>query len=500
MDSCGPRPCRFGRWMSRLLEDKTMKFKRQAVLLLLLFSVLFSLFACAPASAPNVEPTGSAFGTTQAPIEESTPAAPEPQPEPRVELTIDEEHSKKGLISFSVKYRVEGDFMLYLANEDGIISGYPSLSKSITEVRGSSEDSDAVLLEQSFEDVMLVPTTSHLVAYDRTADVEYSVEIDRAYALAENPFIFAALSDVHYNRYYSEGPDDALYAFDNALDFIDSLEANFVAIAGDLSSRGEVSAYEAYNQAIEDRIYPVYTCTGNHDDRGVSSGNWKRYINTDIQSNLNVVNVAKNGLDFVYKPYDLKGDVFVFLSQVRWEYGSASSSTILDASQLDWLEDVLEEYKDQTVYLFFHSFLCGPDGEGHTGVGNLSNGKYEYDLPYTYGASDEVRFRALLKEYKNVMWFSGHSHWMFEMDVYNPITNFSNFDGEYAYMIHVPSVTEPRYIGPDDSSRTGMNGKSSQGWICYDYGDTVVFLPVEFTTGEFLYSYMEIVHTGALAD
>lgn len=479
-----------------------MKFKRQAVALLLLFSVLFSLFACAPAGQiPGDETTGAHSDATQAPTEESATAAPEPQPEPRIELTIDEAHSKKGVISCSVKFRTEGEFMLYPATEDGIIEGAPAWNESVVKVQGTSKEPDAVLLEQSFEDVLLVPKTSHLVAYDRVADVEYSVEIDSAYALAELPFTFAALSDVHYNRYYSNGTDDdALYAFDNALNFIDSLEADFVAIAGDLSTRGEASAYQYYNAAIEGRLYPVYTCAGNHDDRGISGGNWKNYINTDIQTNRNVVNVAKNGLDFVYKPHDLGGDVFVFLSQVRWEYGSKSSSTILDQSQLDWLEAVLEEYKDQTVYLFFHSFMCGPDGEGHTGVGNLSNGKYEYDLPYTYGASDEVRFRALMQEYKNVMWFSGHSHWAFEMEVYNSDTNFSNFDGEYAYMIHVPSVTEPRTIGPDDSARTGLNGVSSQGWICYDYGDTVVFVPVEFTTGEFLYQYMEIVHTGDLAD
>ena len=158
-------------------------------------------------------------------------------------------------------------------------------------------------------------------------------------------------------------------------------------------------------------------------------------------------------------------------------------------------EYVLEEYKDNTVYLFFHTFMCGPDGEGHTGVGNLSNGKYEYDLPYTYGASDEARFRSLMQEYKNVVYFSGHSHWMIELDIYNPETNFSNFDGEYAYMVHIPSVTEPRYIGDDDSKRTGMNGVISQGWVVYDYGDTVVLVPVEFYSGEFMYEYMEIIHT-----
>lgn len=479
-----------------------MNFKRQAILFLLLFSMIFSLFACAPAEqTPDAETTGSnAPTTTQAPTEEATTAAPEPQLEPRIELVIDEENSKKGLISFTLKYRVEGDFMLYLANDEDIFEDYPALSESATKVEGATEDPNAVLHEETFEDVMLIPETSRLIAYDRATETEYSVEIDSAYALGEMPFIFAALSDVHYGRYYSKGPDDALFAFDNALDFIDSLEADFVGIAGDLSNSGEQSSYIYYSEAIDDRLYPVYTCTGNHDDKGITNGNWKRYINTDITTNPDVVNVARNGLDFVYKPYNLKGDVFVFLSQVRWQYGNKNTHTILDQSQLDWLEDVLEEYKDETVYLFFHTFMCGPDGEGHTGVGNLSNGKYEYDLPYTYGASDEVRFRALMKEYKNVMYFSGHSHWMFELEKYNSNTNFSNFDGEYAYMVHVPSVTEPRYIGDGDSNRTGMNGQKSQGWICYDYGDTVVLLPVEFSTGEFLYEYMEMVHTGDLAD
>ncbi len=480
-----------------------MNFKRQALLFLLLFSMIFSLFACAPAQTPDAETTGSSPVTTQGPTEESTTAAPEPQEEPRIELSIDEENSKKGLISFTVKYRVEGEFMLYLANEDGIIEGIPALNESTTNVQGTSEDPNEVLFEESFEDVMLVPETSHLVAYDRDADVEYPVEIDRAYALAEMPFTFAALSDVHYNRYnYSGQGDDGVVYFDAALDFIDTLEVDLVAIAGDISNGGEADAYEKFNDAIEDRLYPVYTCTGNHDDKAVTNGNWLRYMNTDIQNpnNSSIVNVAKNKLDFVYKPRGMGGDVFVFLSQVRWEYGSVSSSTILDQSQLDWLEDVLEEYKEQDVYLFFHTFMCGPDGEGHTGVGNLSNGKYEYDLPYTYGGADEVRFRELMQEYTNVLYFSGHSHWMFEMEEYNPITNYSNFDGEYAHMIHVPSVTEPRYIGPDDSNRTSMNGQSSQGWIVYDYGDTIVLLPIEFTTGEFLYEYMEIIHTGELAD
>ena len=471
-----------------------MDFKRQTVSFLLLISMILALFACTSVQTQDTETTETTV-VTQAPTEEATTVAPEPQMEPRIELTIDEEKSKKGLISFSVEFRIEGDFILYMADENGIIEDSPLVTESVRNVRGATEDPNKILFEESFEDVMLVPGTSHFIAYDCISGVEYTLEIDTTYSLSTQVFVFGALSDVHYGRYYSEGPDDALFAFDNALDFLDALEVDFVGISGDLSNRGETLSYQYYSKTIRNRLYPVYTCTGNHDDKGITNGNWSRYVNTDIQTNSDVVNISSNGLDFVYKPYSLNGDVFVFLSQVRWEYGNVNSSTILDQSQLDWLEDVLEEYKDNTVYLFFHTFMCGPDGEGHTGVGNLSNGKYEYDLPYTYGASDEARFRSLMQEYKNVVYFSGHSHWMIELDIYNPETNFSNFDGEYAYMVHIPSVTEPRYIGDDDSKRTGMNGVISQGWVVYDYGDTVVLVPVEFYSGEFMYEYMEIIHT-----
>ena len=82
---------------------------------------------------------------------------------------------------------------------------------------------------------------------------------------------------------------------------------------------------------------------------------------------------------------------------------------------------------------------------------------------------------------------------MFEMEIYNEETNYSNFEGEYCHMVHVPSVTEPRWIGENDTERTGKNGEESQGWLVYDYGDTTVWLPIDFISGTVYTEYMEII-------
>ena len=186
--------------------------------------------------------------------------------------------------------------------------------------------------------------------------------------------------------------------------------------------------------------------------------------------------------------------MFVFLNVVAYDYANKQLRALRGA-QIDWLAEICEEHKEDNVYLFFHLFMCGPDGQGHTGVGNIMNpGGYTYPLPFKYGNADERSFRILMKKYPNVVFFSGHSHWMFEMEKYGEQANYSNFGGEYCHMVHVPSVTEPRWIGDNDTNRTGKNGESSQGWIAYDYGEQTVLVPIDFVTGTIYTEYMEIIH------
>ncbi len=309
----------------------------------------------------------------------------------------------------------------------------------------------------------------------------------------EKLYSFGALSDVHFNRYNgSLTGDDACVTFPNALNFFNELGVEAVGISGDISADGERNAFEKFNTITSEFDFPVYTCTGNHD---VSSyytlKNWQELINTGVYGENKadgVKAVASNGLDFVYAPESLGGDAFIFLSQYQWDYGEAHSRILTDA-QLDWLEGQLEIYKDNTVYLFFHTFLNNPiEGENpHMGEGNLENnvGRH-YNLAFTEGCPDEVRFEDMMDKYENVVFFNGHSHWAYDMQEFNPQLNITNYGGEYATMVHVSSVSSPRRTTAniDDSSEHYM--RSSEGTLVEVYEDRIVFTACEFLKGQFL--------------
>ena len=392
-------------------------------------------------------------------------------------MEIDANASSEGVINVTFGFEgLEGEFTLKLADENKNALDYFT---SVFVKNVTAEDYKETVSR------LIVPSgCKYFIATDENEYV-YFVKIPEEYLLTQTQYSFGALSDVHMNK------GDYLTA---ALNFLDKVGVDFVGISGDLSSSGEITSFNKFNQAIKDRGYKVYTSSGNHDAAGVKNGNWIEYINLGITEDDEVVIIAENGIDFVYVPKKAENNVFVFLCQTEWIYPASPGDTILEGSQLDWLEQVLEAYKDRRVFLFFHTFLAGADGNTETAVGNLKNpGGYTYPLCFAQGEADEVRFRELMKKYKNVIFLSGHSHWMFELEIYNENLNVSNFDGEYGYMVHIPSVCEPRWIGEDDTSRTSKTGKASEGWIIEITEGGVVLIPVDFIKGVYYTEYMELI-------
>ncbi len=395
-------------------------------------------------------------------------------------IEIDEQSSSVGKISCSlILEEVNGEFSVYYANKDKQkLPYYNKLSDLIADAEDNCIEIDNLILPSDCE---------YIIATD-DKEYDYFVKIPDKYLFSDKNYTFGSLSDVHSNLGSF---------FDGALDFFDNYgEIDFVAISGDISDGAEKDLLW-FNETIKDRLYKVYTTTGNHDESSVNSGLWLEYVNTGITTDTEVVDIGANGLDFVYIPEKNQDSVFVFLSQTSWRYlqnPTGTEYTLLTQEQLTWLETVLERYKDKTVLLYFHTFLSAPDGTQESAVGNLRNpGGYAYDLPYSYGAADEVAFRALMKKYKNVVYFSGHSHWMFELEKYNENLNVSSFDGEYCYMVHNPSVCSPRWIGETDTRRTDMSGKNSEGWIIEMYDDAMILIPVDFLSQTFYTEYMKII-------
>lgn len=305
-------------------------------------------------------------------------------------------------------------------------------------------------------------------------------------------YVFGALSDVHFNRYKRSLADDSRLTFRNALDFLDGCGVSLVGMSGDLSNRAEKESFIEFNKYASEQSFPVYTCTGNHDCHTANEtrfDDWRQYINTGVygEEKREGVELAPDGLSFVYAPSQAGGDVFIFLSQLYWDYGREDSK-LLESYQLDWLERQLEKHSDVTVYLFFHTFLADDKGNEELGEGNMVNsGGATYDLVYTPGTSDEVRFRELLKENKNVIFLNGHSHWSYDMQKYNPGMNVTDYDGTYCTMVHVSSVSSPRSVKRDTSEDvTENNLLKSEGLLVKVYEDRIVFTAVDFLRGVFL--------------
>lgn len=314
---------------------------------------------------------------------------------------------------------------------------------------------------------------------------------------SEPLYRFGALSDVHFNRYRLSLTDDAMIAFPNALNFLEDFGVSLVGISGDLSNKSELDSFKKYSSVISEYDFPVYTSTGNHDvnDNFVQS-DWNKYVNAGVfgeTKDKGIVEAASNGLDFVYAPDGEDGDIFIFYSQYQWSYKHEDSRLLTDA-QLDWLETQLEKYSDNTVFLFFHTFLANDsDEDPYSGVGNLINDKgVYYNLMFTRGTADETRFRRILSEHKNVVFFSGHSHWAFDMQKLNPRLNISDFDGEYCTMVHISSVSSPRTIKNGDTKEKERFLRQSEGYLVSVYPDRIVLTGIDFYMHEML-SYANYV-------
>ena len=324
---------------------------------------------------------------------------------------------------------------------------------------------------------------------DETLEI-FDIPEEKRADRGEAVYSFGSISDLHFNRYDLEnGADVAETTFARALDFFNEADVSLVAMPGDISTDGEKEAFEAFNRIASQYDFPVYTTTGNHDLRKYyEKENWREYMNSGAYDETpaeGIINVSDNGLDFVYKNAE-SGDVFIFLNQTSNNYGLLFNA-LLQNSQLSWLEAQLEEHKDETVYLFFHTFLNSANGNPLMSTGNLQNELgWSYPLFYTQGATDEIKLRELLRVYDNVFFFNGHSHWAYHLQTLNPDLNISKNGEDGATFVHVSSVSSPRITGDYQVLWEGTDPTMSEGYLIEVYEDTILLMGVDFVNGKIL--------------
>lgn len=421
-----------------------------------------------------------------------TPPADAQPDSAAVEMRFDDDLSGSAAGSLAVTAQADGEYSLYWGDADGekLIAHAGSRDVPYTEFAtvtvkngaGETELPDFLAIPQGAQSVLIYGGDTLAGAYDLP---------DEKLASTAFTYSFGALSDVHFNRYNKSGTgDDACITFPAALDFFDDFDVTMVAMSGDLSKNGEKSAYEKFNSIASRYDFPVFSCKGNHDcGSGYTLEDWQANINPTVYGDApreGVLNVADNGLDFVFRGPETYGDVFIFFSQIAWQYILPTSRIVTDA-QLDWLQQQLETYKNERVYLFFHTFLLAPSGNPLMGEGNLLTKSLSfYPLFFSAGAKDERRFRTLMETYKNVTFFNGHSHWAHYLQKLNPNLNITDYDGTTATMVHISSVTSPRISSNTTLLWTSDTMKRSEGYLVTVYPDHYVLTACDFLQNQML--------------
>lgn len=388
-----------------------------------------------------------------------------------------------------------------------------------------------------------------VVVYKKSEQVyTYNIPADKQFKASEKSYTFGSLSEPHFTRYSSVAEDDAVPAMDKAMEFLDNEGIRFVAMSGDLSQAGEQLAFDRFNEALAKHPdMTVLTAIGNHDSRTTLSTSNKSLLDTSVSrwynsitstyftvdedgtvhNKLNGHEILANdaltnpiatvyketedgeeidttvpGLDFVT---EAGGNIFIFFNNIAKTGEVYDTDKLVTTGQMDWLEEQLENYKDKNVFLYQHYYLCVNTLESdavdyNNCTGDLKNtGNYSYDLDYkdVVKTTSGKNLQSLLTQYKNTTIITGHSHWQYSMQELNKGINFGRLaNGNGGTMIHLSSVTEPRYIADEDANRTSLNGYASEGTTITTYEDCTVYNNIDFQNEQYEAYATYIVPTG----
>jgi 3',5'-cyclic-AMP phosphodiesterase len=148
-------------------------------------------------------------------------------------------------------------------------------------------------------------------------------------------------------------------------------DADLVLIAGDLADLGDRDSYVRLKDTLADLTVPVHITIGNHDDRPV-------FLDV-FGANL----AAETG--FIDQVIDIKGYRIILLDSAI-EHGRHDGR--LEAEQLDWLGDRLDEAADKPVIVILHHHA----NPLHTAVDEimLQNGAAFADVLSSHGDVRQV--------------------------------------------------------------------------------------------------------------
>ncbi len=311
-----------------------------------------------------------------------------------------------------------------------------------------------------FIDVNVAPREAKSIGiYNTAGEYQGTIELAdfRPDYTSDPLYSFGLLSDVHIGRSGANADTD----FERALNFFNAKGVNHTCICGDITQDGTEAQLATYEEIALQSATPVYTTSGNHDatPSGINASRWEQYTGYPLVFEQSV---EKNG----------KVDHFLFFGMSVWNFGEAYS-----IQSMAWLESKLEEYRNDRCFIITHLFF--PDR-----AGNLND---IYPEGNWLRGAQLAKLQNLCDRYLNSLWFSGHSHWEWQLQKYQDRANiyrkYEGFTPVSGWCVHVPSCGVP--ITSNGASRED-NTAGSEGAIVEVYEDHIDILGIDFKNGKYL--------------
>lgn len=340
----------------------------------------------------------------------------------------------------------------------------------------------------------------HISVYDNEGNIVGTIPLGHLQPQEEEPlYKFGLLSDIHvdtsdynYSQYINTYPysDEGQGDFQRAIKWLlDNENVDMFCACGDLSQNGTTSEFAMPQGVISNYLptskgVPFYTCTGNHDVKTAGGNGFGTYfLRSFEQSWTGMTNFERSTAfneSFCFdKAVGDKTDHFIFFSMYSYSLGSTASP--YNDADITWLRGKLDAWKNERVFVFTHLFF--PDYAGNLGRVNGSGGIYP--SRNWLGGSQLTTLSGFLSAYPNAIWFSGHSHWKWDLQRYQKNLNVDRYGTNGAWTVHVPSLALPI-----DSDYTNLNSETeanrvekpleSQGGVVYVYADRIEIRGIDF--------------------
>ncbi len=368
-----------------------------------------------------------------------------------------------------------GMYYLYWADDTKALEGYSYITKLNLdkESRSFNFDEFTAIPAGATKIIALRSDTEPTVKTVAASAAVYDIPVSKQfkYEDADKAYNFQALSDVHIHK---QDPPYYTYSelhFGQALEAAAQRDADFVTICGDMINGYDnlyATEWDAYQKVIANSSFcnPIYETNGNHETK--SDGDkaadvpYTRGIETyKTATGLNVKTEAMQDESY-YEITAPNGDHFIFM--VLELDSSPNESNEFTQAQMTWLKGLLSKYYGDGHKIFinehalFSKYGAGDDKELPLYGGALQD---------TYPVVKELK--ALLEQYPDVIFMSGHSHIDFKYGY-----NIDNENGTTAYTIHIPATTSTTLIS-GGSLEYAMREDSSQGYFVDVYDDCVIF-------------------------